>query len=500
MDRWASDEPARPGTTGGRGVGPVPGGRPGRHRGRAARTRWRTPWGTPGRDVGRTRHRDVGRTRHRDVGDAGGANRLDPAADRRRARPPLAGRGRSRRDRGRAGHRVAGGRRPIGAVAVYGLPRLLRQTSAAASIATIEAVATWTEMLQGTLAASAGLGQAIIATADLSPAPIRQATEQLAAQLRAGVAPRAALLQFAEDGRRTRVPTASCARCSWRSPPGPSAWATCCSALAESTREEVSLRLRIETSRASVRSGVRTVVVFSVVFAAGLALLARSYLAPFGSASRARSSCLAVGALYAAGLTLHGRTGPTPRRRSGSSATAVVRAMTDVVLLARAASAWACSGSVYGTPSAPPVPRRRVVELAASGRSRRRSGPDRRGATVRRRAGVARGSRWSAGRDHRWLRIGACGPRPRGADPEAFATRRVGGHAERAPWRRSSCGCCAADGRSGLLTASPSGARPSCWSPSRRGQPLTVASLLAGPPSGGVTSASSPGRSSTSSS
>ena len=77
----------------------------------------------------------------------------------------------------------------IGAGAAFGLPRLLRQTSGAVSIAKIEAVATWTEMLQGTLAASAGLGQAIMATADLSPAPIRPATEQLAAQLRAGIAP-----------------------------------------------------------------------------------------------------------------------------------------------------------------------------------------------------------------------------------------------------------------------------------------------------------------------
>ena len=74
-------------------------------------------------------------------------------------------------------------------------------------------------------------------------------------------------------------------------------------ALAESTREEVSLRLRIETSRASVRSGVRTVVVFSVLFAAGLAVLARSYLAPFGTAS-GQVVLLAVGGLYAAGLTL----------------------------------------------------------------------------------------------------------------------------------------------------------------------------------------------------
>ena len=69
---------------------------------------------------------------------------------------------------------------PIAGVATYGLPRLLRQMSAEASIATLDASASWTEMLQGTLAASAGLGQAIVATAELSPAPIREATERLA--------------------------------------------------------------------------------------------------------------------------------------------------------------------------------------------------------------------------------------------------------------------------------------------------------------------------------
>jgi tight adherence protein B len=75
------------------------------------------------------------------------------------------------------------------------------------------------------------------------------------------------------------------------------------SELAESTREEVALRLRVETSRASVRSGVRTVVVFSVVFAGGLALLARPYLSPFDS-STGQAVLLVVGGLYAAGLTL----------------------------------------------------------------------------------------------------------------------------------------------------------------------------------------------------
>ena len=191
---------------------------------------------------------------------------------------------------------------PIGALATYGLPRLLRQTSGAVSIAKIEAVATWTEMLQGTLAASAGLSQAIIATAALSPDPIRKATEQLAAQIRAGVHPREALLHFADE---VADPCADRVVCSLLLAFSSRAQrlGDLLHALADSTREEVTLRLRIETSRASVRSGVRTVVVFSVVFAAGLCLAARSYLAPFGTAT-GQLVLLLVGGLYSGGLTL----------------------------------------------------------------------------------------------------------------------------------------------------------------------------------------------------
>jgi Flp pilus assembly protein TadB len=191
---------------------------------------------------------------------------------------------------------------PIGGLAVYGLPRLLKQTSGSVSITKIEAIATWTEMLQGTLAASAGLSQAIMATADLSPEPIRPATLQLAAQIRSGVHPQEALFQFADavgDPCADRVVCSLLLAFTSRA----QRLGELLQALAESTREEVALRLRIETSRASVRSGVRTVVVFSVAFAALLSIVARSYLAPFGSAT-GQLVLAAVGALYAGGLTL----------------------------------------------------------------------------------------------------------------------------------------------------------------------------------------------------
>jgi Flp pilus assembly protein TadB len=191
---------------------------------------------------------------------------------------------------------------PITAVAVFGLPRLFRQTTGSVSIVKIEAIATWTEMLQSTLAASAGLSQAIMATAPLSPLPIRGAASRLSGRLSAGMPPNDALLQFAdeiEDPCADRVVCALQLAVSSRA----QRMGDLLAALAESTRDEVALRLRIETSRASVRSGVRTVLVFSVCFAVGLAALAHPYLSPFDSVE-GQFVLVIVGAMYAAGLTL----------------------------------------------------------------------------------------------------------------------------------------------------------------------------------------------------
>ena len=191
---------------------------------------------------------------------------------------------------------------PLVAVAVIGLPKLFGQTSASASIMKIEAIAVWTEMLQGTLAASAGLSQAIVATAPLSPPTIRSATTRLAGRLSAGMTSREALLLFAdelEDSSADRVVCALLLATSSRA----LRLGDLLMALADSTRDEVALRLRIETSRSAIRSGVRTVLVFSVVFAVGLALFAHSYLAPLGSPTGQFVLAL-VGILYGTGLTL----------------------------------------------------------------------------------------------------------------------------------------------------------------------------------------------------
>ncbi len=191
---------------------------------------------------------------------------------------------------------------PIAAAAVWGLPRLFTGTSGSVSLAKIEAIAAWTELLHGTLAASAGLSQAIIATAPLAPTPIRGSIVNLAARLSAGMDPTEALGLLGDDLADPCADRVICALLLAMSSRA-QRLGDLLAALAESTRDEVGLRLRIETSRASVRSGVRTVIAFSVVFAALLALLARSYLAPFGSVT-GQLVLLVVGLLYALGLAL----------------------------------------------------------------------------------------------------------------------------------------------------------------------------------------------------
>ncbi len=191
---------------------------------------------------------------------------------------------------------------PLVAVATIGLPKLFGQTSGSASITKMEAIAVWTEMLQGTLAASAGLSQAILATAPLSPPTIRSATTRLSARLSAGMASREALLLFAdelEDSSADRVVCALLLATSSRA----LRLGDLLMALADSTRDEVALRLRIETSRSAIRSGVRTVLVFSVAFVVALTFFAHSYLAPLGSPTGQFVLAL-VGVLYGIGLTL----------------------------------------------------------------------------------------------------------------------------------------------------------------------------------------------------
>ena len=68
--------------------------------------------------------------------------------------------------------------------------------------------------------------------------------------------------------------------------------------LAIEAREQVSMRLRVEAGRARTRTSVRVIVATTLIFAAGLVVLNRGYLAPYDGAF-GQIMLLAVGALFA---------------------------------------------------------------------------------------------------------------------------------------------------------------------------------------------------------
>jgi Flp pilus assembly protein TadB len=145
-----------------------------------------------------------------------------------------------------------------------------------------EAIALWTEMLRDTLHASAGLSQAIVATAPIAPDAIRSSVQSLAGKLVAGVPVARSLRAFADE---LDDASADAVVCALLLAAGARAQrlADLLGALAAATRDDVAMRLRVEAVRASARSGVRIVVVFSAGFVVALAVLAHSYLAPFAT-------------------------------------------------------------------------------------------------------------------------------------------------------------------------------------------------------------------------
>ncbi len=188
----------------------------------------------------------------------------------------------------------------VAAAAAAGVPVLLAGQAKTATDR-VEAIASWTEMLRDTMAASAGLTQAVHTTAPVAPAPIRSQVRALSARLDAGVGADKALRAFADE---LADPTGDLVVCALVLSVQSQAHrlTELLGSLAQAARDEVAMRLRIETSRASVRSGVRAVTIFSVGFAALLALVAHGYLQPFASA-RGQVILLGVGALYASGLS-----------------------------------------------------------------------------------------------------------------------------------------------------------------------------------------------------
>lgn len=200
-----------------------------------------------------------------------------------------------------------------GAIGV-GLPSVLRLTGRSNATVRTEAIATWTELLRNTLAAASGLSQAIVATAPVAPDAIRHEVDTLASRLSNGMPIPDAMLMFADQ---LSDPSADLVVCALilASTARAHRLVDLLGALADAMREEVAMRLRVESGRASARSGVRTIVLFSIGFAVILAFLAHTYLQPFGSSSGEVMLLLAA-TFDAAGIMLMLRllSDPIPQR------------------------------------------------------------------------------------------------------------------------------------------------------------------------------------------
>jgi tight adherence protein B len=143
----------------------------------------------------------------------------------------------------------------------------------------VEAVASWAEMLRDTMAGAGGLEQSIIATAGVAPRPIRQEVVRLAARLeRERLTP--ALRTFADelDDPSGDLVVAALILAADKSP---KRLGDLLGRLAHSARDEVNMRLRIESGRARTRTSVKVITVFTTLFALFLVLFNRDYLEPY---------------------------------------------------------------------------------------------------------------------------------------------------------------------------------------------------------------------------
>jgi Flp pilus assembly protein TadB len=154
--------------------------------------------------------------------------------------------------------------------------------AAAGQLERIEALATWTESLRDSIAGSVGLEDAIRHSLSVAPPVLRPALERLEARMRIQIPLPQALAGYAEefdDSSADLVVAALILNSRLR---GPGLKETL-SALATAAREEIDMRRRIEEGRKSLRRTALIIVCCTGLFAGGLTVFSRSYVAPYST-------------------------------------------------------------------------------------------------------------------------------------------------------------------------------------------------------------------------
>lgn len=150
-----------------------------------------------------------------------------------------------------------------------------------ASVARTEAVATWAEQLRDTIGSAAGLQEAITVTARVAPKDIRAEVQSLALGMRRQ--PVSTLLRrFANDVNDPAADQVAVALILASERRGQNLTGLL-SDVAEAARQEATMRMRTETSRAQTYSDAKAVTMIVLGVFALLLLLSDGYLSPFDS-------------------------------------------------------------------------------------------------------------------------------------------------------------------------------------------------------------------------
>jgi len=154
--------------------------------------------------------------------------------------------------------------------------------ASAAQLERLEGVATWTESLRDTIAGSIGLEQAITHSLDAAPETVQAPLQRLVGRLRAHVPIPLALSGFAEEFNDASVDLVAAALILNSRLRGSGLVGTL-TALADSAREELEMRRKIEEGRKVLRRAAAIIVGVTAAFAGGLVLFSRTYVEPYST-------------------------------------------------------------------------------------------------------------------------------------------------------------------------------------------------------------------------
>lgn len=167
----------------------------------------------------------------------------------------------------------------------------------------IEAIASWAEMLRDTMGASAGITDAVRASAKVAPEPIAPAVQRLSRRLQ-HESPVEALHGFAADVAHPLADLVTASLILAASGRSGSLQAEL-TELATTARQTANMRLRIEVSRARLHSSARVVGIVFATFTLGLTVLQREYVSAFDSATGQVVLAVVAGLMIGGWFVLH---------------------------------------------------------------------------------------------------------------------------------------------------------------------------------------------------